>query len=253
MPVGQLTLAGGHASLEASASEAARHYDDTGSAFADVHAGEDAFGIWVSGALRPGTTPEQVRAIRASAPSGDWRPIKGNLELVAVCQVNVPGFPITRARVASGAVMALVAAGAGVLARMKSDPIAELAARIDKLEQLENAELSAKIATIRERVYADRDKHEAELAVKAAAAYEHIHGEPKYDDAFAYISREKREQLAKKGYALPDGSFPISNEDNLKDAIQSYGRAKPGKQAAARRHIMKRARALDREIGRAHV
>jgi hypothetical protein len=101
VPVGQLTLAGGHASLEASASEAVRHYDDTASAVADVHAGEDAYGIWVSGALRPGTTPEQIRSLRASAPSGDWRPIKGSLELVAVCQVNVPGFPIARARVAS--------------------------------------------------------------------------------------------------------------------------------------------------------
>ena len=169
MPVGQLTLAGGHASLEASASEAARHYDDTGSAFADVHAGEDNFGIWVSGALRPGTTPEQVRAIRASAPSGDWRPIKGNLELVAVCQVNVPGFPITRARVASGAVMALVAAGAGVLARMKSDPIAELAARIDKLEQLENAELSAKIQGIREKFASAREEKAAALSAQADA------------------------------------------------------------------------------------
>ena len=135
VPVGQLTLAGGHASLEASARAAAKHYDDTGSAFADVHAGEDAHGIWVAGALRPSITPEQVRAIRASAPSGDWRPIQGSLELVAVCQVNVPGFPIARARVASGSVMALVAAGARVLAQMKSDPVAELAARIERLEQ----------------------------------------------------------------------------------------------------------------------
>jgi DNA-binding ferritin-like protein len=135
VPVGQLTLAGGHASLEASARAAAKHYDDTGSAFADVHAGEDAHGIWVAGALRPSISPEQVRAIRASAPSGDWRPIQGSLELVAVCQVNVPGFPIARARVASGSVMALVAAGARVLAQMKSDPVAELAARIERLEQ----------------------------------------------------------------------------------------------------------------------
>ena len=135
VPVGQLTLAGGHASLEASARAAAKHYDDTGSAFADVHAGEDAHGIWVAGALRPAISPEQVRAIRASAPSGDWRPIQGSLELVAVCQVNVPGFPIARARVASGSVMALVAAGARVLAQMKSDPVAELAARIERLEQ----------------------------------------------------------------------------------------------------------------------
>jgi DNA-binding ferritin-like protein len=137
IPVGQLTLAGGHASLEASARAAAKHYDDTASAFADVHAGEDAHGIWVAGALRPSITPEQVRAIRASAPSGDWRPIRGSLELVAVCQVNVPGFPIARARVASGSVMALVAAGAQVLARMKADPMAELAARIERLEQVE--------------------------------------------------------------------------------------------------------------------
>jgi DNA-binding ferritin-like protein len=134
-PVGQLTLAGGHASLEASAKSAAKHYDDTASAFADVHAGEDSYGIWVAGALRPSITPEQVRSIRASAPSGDWRPINGALELVAVCQVNVPGFPIARARVASGSVMALVAAGARVLAQMKSDPVAELATRIERLEQ----------------------------------------------------------------------------------------------------------------------
>jgi DNA-binding ferritin-like protein len=122
IPVGQLTLAGGHAPLEASAKSAAKHYDDTASAFADVHAGEDSFGIWVSGSLRPSISPEQVRAIRASAPSGDWRPIQGALELVAVCQVNVPGFPIARARVASGEVMALVAAGANYLARLKDDP-----------------------------------------------------------------------------------------------------------------------------------
>ena len=134
VPVGQLTLAGGHASITADAAEAVKHYDDTASAVADVHAGEDAYGIWVAGALRPGTTPDQIRALRASAPSGDWRPIKGSLELVAVCQVNVPGFPIARARVASGQVMALVAAGAHTLAKMRSNPIEELSARLEQLE-----------------------------------------------------------------------------------------------------------------------
>jgi len=246
VPVGQLTLAGGHASLEASAAEAVRHYDDTASAIADVHAGEDAYGIWVAGALRPGTTPEQVRALRASAPSGDWRPIKGQLELVAVCQVNVPGFPIARARVASGAVMALVAAGASVLARMKSDPVAELSARVHKLEQLENAELSAKADEARAKFAPIREAKAAELSAKADAAYERIHGEPRYDDQFGYISRERRQMLAKEGKALPDGSYPITNVDSLKDSIQAYGRSKPGKRAAVRRHIMKRARALDK-------
>jgi len=246
MPVGQLTLAGGHASLEASAAEASRHYDDTASAIADVHAGEDAFGIWVAGSLRPGVTPEQVRALRASAPSGDWRPIKGQLELVAVCQVNVPGFPIARARVASGAVMALVAAGAQVLARMKSDPVAELSSRIEKLEQLENTQLSAKADVAKAKFDEVREERLAQLSAVADAAYERIHGEPRYDDNFGYISREKRQKLAKEGKALPDGSYPITNLDSLKDSIQAYGRSKPGKRAAVRRHISKMARKFDR-------
>jgi hypothetical protein len=113
-PVGQLTLAGGHAPLSADASRAVQHYDDTRSAVADVNVGEDRHGIWVAGAVRPDVTAAQLRALRASAPSGDWRVINGGLELIAVCQVNAPGFPIPRAEclVASGAVTALVAAGA---------------------------------------------------------------------------------------------------------------------------------------------
>ena len=221
--VGQLTLAGGHASLEASALEAARHYDDTGSAIADVHAGEDKFGIWVAGALRPSASPEQIRALRASAPSGDWRPINGALELVAVCQVNVPGFPVARARVASGQIYALVAAGAASLAHLKEDPMQELAARIDRLEkrQAANPELVAKAE---------------ELSNKLRSSFDY--------DTFGYMSRQMREKLASEGKALPDGSYPIRNEEDLKNAIQAYGRSKPGKRAAVRRHIIKKARGL---------
>lgn len=225
VPVGQLTLAGGHASLEASASDAARHYDDTGSAIADVHAGEDAHGIWVAGALRPTASPEQIRALRASAPSGDWRPIAGSLELVAVCQVNVPGFPIARARVASGQVYALVAAGASVLARMKSDPLGELSQRISALEEKEKQDLVAKAQELSARFRADVE----------------------YDPtSFAFISKDTRKKLAEEGKALPDGSYPIRDVGDLKNAIHAYGRAKQGKQALVRRHIMKRARGLDR-------
>jgi hypothetical protein len=225
--VGNLTLAGGHASLEASASEAVKHYDDTASAFADVHAGEDSYGIWVAGALRPSISPEQVRAARASAPSGDWRPIRGSLELVAVCQVNVPGFPIARARVASGAVMALVAAGAQTLAKMKSDPVTELT---DRLNKLETANLLA-------------EKSDELQAIKAKFAEAKAEFSTDYDD-FAFISSQMRQRLAKKGQALPDGSFPIRNASDLKNAIQSYGRTTKEKRALVRKHIIKRARAL---------
>lgn len=249
VPVGQLTLAGGHATLEASASEAVRHYDDTASAVADVHAGEDAYGIWVAGALRPGTTPEQIRSLRASAPSGDWRPIKGSLELVAVCQVNVPGFPIARARVASGQVMALVAAGASVLAQLKHDPLRELNERVGKLE----APVVAAAQDARSRMVAMTAAIKAE---ELSSRFRKMRDEDvaymqqTFDDTeseLAVISREKRMKLADEGRALPDGSFPIRNIGDLKNAVHAYGRSKPGKRGLVRRHIMKMARMLERD------
>lgn len=419
IPVGQLTLAGGHASLNADARAAAKHYDDTGSAFADVHAGEDLFGIWVSGALRPSTSPEQVRAIRASAPSGDWRPIGGNLELVAVCQVNVPGFPIARARVASGQMYALVAAGASYLARLKDEPELVLAAAEDakarfaaikselgltagggcgccpactsmcngsccanctmgntSVEKLYVAPLKRLLADtvglyfrahgyhwnvvgedfaqyhklfkkIYEDVYGSIDPlgenirkigafpqvslkdfaADSSLAdsvleggsPKALAAdllmanealieelkamfsmmesaneqgvanfiAERIDMHQKWSwqlasclspediilienespaesfeavfaslekegilvaagEDFAYIPEKVREKAAEKGQALPDGSFPIRNIKDLKNAVQAYGRAKASNKAAVRKHIVKRAKALGR-------
>lgn len=427
VPVGQLTLTGGHASLSADARSAAKHYDDTGSAFADVHAGEDAYGIWVAGSLRPEVTAQQVRAIRASAPSGDWRPIGGNLELVAVCQVNVPGFPIARARVASGEMFALVAAGASYLARLKDDPefvlkaAEEAKARFASIRsEMASAKESALVAgagcgccagchggckgdccpmcvmsdmsvepifmgsmkalladvigfsfraqgyhwnvvgedfaqyhklfgkiyedvhgsvdplaeNIRKlggypptslREFADKcslagteldggsarqlaadllianealveelkavftlmdsaneqgvadfiagriDAHqmwswqlsssitEKELIISEnddrGAIFEAVFADLEnegliassapYGD-FAYISQEIRERAAEKGQALPDGSFPIRNVKDLKNAVRAYGRSKPSKRAEVRKHIIKRAKQLKR-------
>lgn len=54
---------------------------------------------------------------------------------------------------------------------------------------------------------------------------------------------ERREQLAKKGIALPDGSFPIESLQDLKNAIKSYGRGKNKDKTKA--HIIKRAKALN--------
>jgi len=114
VPVGQVTLGTGHAPLSNGARAAAEHYDDTGVAVADVTVGNDPHGIWVAGALRPGTDEARIHELRASGQlSGDWRRIGGQLRLVALLAVNVPGFPVprVRARVASGDPMALVAAG----------------------------------------------------------------------------------------------------------------------------------------------
>jgi uncharacterized membrane protein YkoI len=59
------------------------------------------------------------------------------------------------------------------------------------------------------------------------------------------FSEDDRTKMADEGMALPDGSFPIKSEDDLKNAIQAYGRA--GDKEAAKRHIMKRARAMGME------
>jgi hypothetical protein len=125
--VGQLTMDTGHAPMNLRARAAASHYDNTGSAVADVAMGQNAVGIWFAGRLRPGTTPEQVYAMRATGSvSGDWRGIGGNLELVAALVVNVNGFPIPTAAVAAsagGEAYAMVASGIVRPAGVAAEPL----------------------------------------------------------------------------------------------------------------------------------
>lgn len=112
VPVGRVTMDTLHASRQSSAADTLAHYEHTGLCVADVAAGEDQHGIWLAGTVRPGVTDEQLRVLRASPLSGDWRRIGASLELVAALAVNSPGFPVPRAMVASGHVTALQSAGA---------------------------------------------------------------------------------------------------------------------------------------------
>jgi len=57
------------------------------------------------------------------------------------------------------------------------------------------------------------------------------------------FSDEKRKELADKGHAMPDGSFPIENITDLHNAIQSVGRS--GNYAKAKAHIIQRAKDLE--------
>ena len=107
VPTGRLTVDTLHAGRRSSAADTLAHYEHTGLAVADVSAGEDGHGVWIAGAVRPNATEDQVRALRSSPLSGDWRRVGGNLELVAALAVNSPGFPVPRAMVAGGAVTAL--------------------------------------------------------------------------------------------------------------------------------------------------
>ena len=315
--VGQITLTGGHAPLEASVAEAVAHYDNTDSAFCDVAIGEDKHGIWVAGALRPTVDDAQLRSIRASSVSGDWRPINGSLEMVAVCAVNVPGFPIPRARVAAGQPVALVAAGTGELVDLmlhQDTDVEQMVAAAfddrlrfiedvvlgkisDSREALEAAVASARldkearIASLRASVHPEVAEKETRMAALRASVHlddvgdtDHthtvdldvlrasVHGPQLWADemgielptaecrqqtlraavhgpivgrATSHWKADKRESAAKKGVAMPDGSFPISDRDDLRKAIKALGRAKDP--AKAKRHIRKRAKVLGAE------
>jgi hypothetical protein len=124
--VGPLTFDTGHADLSGKLGnrDVVSHYDHTGTVWADVVAGEDEYGVWVHGALRPNLNELQLRQIMAASPSGDWRECEGNLELMAILQVNQPGFPV--AMVADGSTVALLAAGAATMYVAKHVELEEL-------------------------------------------------------------------------------------------------------------------------------
>lgn len=142
LPVGKLTLGGGHADPKLGYKPATQHYDDVATAIAAVRAGEDKFGIWVAGRILPNVSAEDLELFLLCPPSGDWRRIGGNLELVAACSVNVPGFPNIRASGASagGVQTSLVAAGAREMRRLTRRR------RPDGVRTLEARELAVDIA-----------------------------------------------------------------------------------------------------------
>jgi hypothetical protein len=205
--VGQITLAGGHAPLDAEVAKAVAHYDDTRSAIMDVAAGEDKHGIWVAGALRPDVTEEQVRNIRASSVSGDWRPINGRLELVAVCAVNAPGFPVPRTRVAGGAPVALVAAGV--------EPLIEASLRFHADQDIESA-IRAGLSTFRERITHLEDVLLAHgnggpLATEEAERLrERVHDPERV--ALVSALRKRRQSYGVKASAEDEAEAPVEND-----------------------------------------
>ena len=56
-------------------------------------------------------------------------------------------------------------------------------------------------------------------------------------------TQDDRDRMAKSGHAMPDGSYPIEDEEDLDKAIRAVGRG-GAEHDAIRRHIIKRAKAL---------
>lgn len=219
MPIGKLMFSMediGHANEKIiDWQAAAKHYDKAAKIGAFVRAGSDRFGTWLAGVLRPGLTEDEVMYLRANPPSGDWRPIPGKgSELIAAFSVPVPGFPIPRALVASAGVDELTIITAPLV--------------IEKPGPKE----------IRRRMEVLRARREALTAMESTAAFA-LEG-----DAFRDVSTSERKRLAKTGAAMPDGSFPIANCSDAKNARQAIGRTSPGKRDRVMAHIRRRERSL---------
>lgn len=118
---GVVTMGVGHADGRLALRPAAAHYDDVNFGVADVVVGEDDFGIWMAGAIRPTATADQVRILRASDVSGDWRPTTAGHELVAALVVNVAGFLVPNSLVASAAYSTVARAQFSVFAHRTGD------------------------------------------------------------------------------------------------------------------------------------
>jgi hypothetical protein len=174
IPVGHITLGTGHANARLAAAPAADHYDNTGATVSDVAAGEDQWGIWLAGAVREGVTDAQIRELQAHAVSGDWRTIDGNLELVAMLSVNVPGFgvPRMRAMVAGGVVQSLVASAVfdseDVVEEPSTEmPPAEVAAALEPEAEAEESKVKAEMGDDAEEKVEDQpDAEDAEEATE---------------------------------------------------------------------------------------
>lgn len=158
VPVGHLTMGLGHIDIRASAAAATAHYDQSDAVVADVVVGEDAFGIWFSGALRPNLDDDKRREFRATGSlSGDWRKIGGQYELVGAVVVGVPGFPVPNLAIAASGGIQTALVAAGMVMRDAVDPVLE-----DKLGMVRaTADEVIHLLDRRARVGALRDREAA--------------------------------------------------------------------------------------------
>lgn len=151
-----------HPNKRWNASDAQAFYADSGCAAGDIAVYDLQHGIYVAGALRPSATDEQVRDLRGSDWSPDWRKVNGrrSVECIAMLAVNNSGFKVPLALVASaggeivmpgltpqalfvdGEVVTLVASGG--VAEPATTAEDELRRRVDAL--------SAEVAELRHQV-----------------------------------------------------------------------------------------------------
>ena len=65
-----------------------------------------------------------------------------------------------------------------------------------------------------------------------------------YDTATEKYDAARRREMAASGEAMPDGSYPVADAEDLHHAIRAVGRGRHDSHDAIRRHIIARAHAL---------
>src|SRR6056300_1226950 len=100
-----------------------------------------------------------------------------------------------------------------VMSDLKANLVKFKGAKTDKDKETFKSEAS-RLTQLRKDAQAELDN-----AIQSAYADAELVIMENYDT-------EQRKEMAAKGLALPDGSFPIKNLKDLKNAIQAYGRAK---------------------------
>lgn len=187
--VGKVVYDGSHAALTSDLVSATQHYDQTGKVAAFVRARDGRHGIFLSGAVRSDLSPEGLRDLRANPPSGDWRSLRGRLEMIAALAVPVPGYQTPQvALTASGAVATLVLPG---YCEECAETDAEEAVTMEKTK-----------GYIRQR-----NQISASMASPEAVTA-------------AVLTSKRRNKLATSTFAIPEErKFPIHDESHARNAL----------------------------------
>jgi hypothetical protein len=112
VPTSPVVLDADHPDQWLFAPDAVDAYAHTGLAWGDCRVTQSPVGVWVCGAVRPDISPEQLRVLRASSLSGDWRSVPGynGAQFIAALTVSRPGFPIARHALAASGITSMPSA-----------------------------------------------------------------------------------------------------------------------------------------------
>lgn len=188
--VGKVVYDGTHAALTSDLVSATRHYDQTGKVAAFVRARDGKHGIFLSGAVRSDLSPEGLRDLRANPPSGDWRSLRGRLEMIAALAVPVPGYQTPQLSLtASGEVATLVLPG--YCEECVESEVEQEAVGVEKTKGYIRA----------------RNAISASIAVAEPVTA-------------AVLTTKRRNKLATSTFAIPEErKFPIHDESHARNAL----------------------------------